>query len=64
MMTFALDKRQCPGQSLGISELHSTIPNILADYKFEVEEEGQLEFSTTLRFTGAKLKVSKVGMDD
>ena len=59
IMMFSLGQRNCPGQSLGISELHSTIPKLLANYEFELEDEGKLQFSTTLRFTGARLKVSK-----
>ena len=57
---FSLGMRNCPGQSLGMAELHSMIPRLLVPYTFELEAEGELEFATTMRYASSRLKVRKV----
>ena len=55
-MPFALGKRNCIGQSLAVAELYSVLPRLLAEYTFDVETEGELEFFLTLKYVGAQLK--------
>merc|ERR1712045_730701 len=63
LMNFVLGNRDCVGQTLALSEMYSVLPKILSDYKFEVEEEGKLDFFLTLKYSGARLKPSKYNKD-
>ena len=60
IMMFSLGQRNCPGQSLALVELYSAIPKLLTAYTFELEAEGRLEYFTTMKRVGARLKASKV----
>uniref|UniRef100_A0A6S8YL43 Cytochrome P450 n=2 Tax=Chaetoceros debilis TaxID=122233 RepID=A0A6S8YL43_9STRA len=57
---FAYGARNCPGQSLAMAELYSTIPKILSEYKLELEKEGKLDYFLTLKYVGAKLRASRL----
>jgi cytochrome P450 len=57
---FSRGQRNCPGQSLALVELYSAIPKLLTAYTFELEAEGRLEYFTTMKRVGARLKASKV----
>lgn len=57
---FSLGNRNCPGQSLAVAELYSSVPRLIAKYKFEVETEGELEHFLTLKHVGTRLKASLV----
>ena len=61
LMSFSLGNRDCIGQSLAVAEIYSVLPRLLTDYKFEVEEEGNLEHFLTLKYVGARLKPIKIG---
>lgn len=61
LMTFSLGIRDCVGKSLAVAEIYSVLPRLLTDYKFEVEEEGILDFFLTLKYVGARLKPTKIG---
>jgi len=54
------EQRNCPGKPLRLAEWYSAIPKLVADYKFEVEDQGTLTFSGTMSYSGASVKVSKV----
>jgi cytochrome P450 len=60
MMPFALGSRNCPGQSLAMAEIHSVLPAILAQYSFELVEEGNPEYFLTLKYRGTKLLAKKL----
>jgi cytochrome P450 len=60
VMTFACGARDCPGKSLAHAELETSIALLLADYKFEVVDEGKLDYFILLGYTGAQLKVSRI----
>eukprot|EP01083_Nonionella_stella_P021517 59662_1 len=57
---FSHGARNCPGQSLAMAELYSTIPKILSEYKLELENEGKLDYFLTLKYVGAKLRASRL----
>lgn len=60
MMSYALGNRDCIGQALAIAEIYSVLPMLLAEYKFDIEEEGKLESFLTLHYTGARLKPTRI----
>uniref|UniRef100_A0A7R9WUV5 Cytochrome P450 n=1 Tax=Craspedostauros australis TaxID=1486917 RepID=A0A7R9WUV5_9STRA len=60
VVAFALGSRNCPGQSLAVSELYSVLPSILSKYEFELVAEGNLDFFMTLKYTDTKLHVKRV----
>jgi cytochrome P450 len=60
VLTFAVGNRNCIGQSLATAELNSVVPRLLLDYSFELEEEGELDFFLTLKYSGARLKATRV----
>jgi len=60
MMNFSLGARNCPGQRLATAELYSCIPLLFSQYKFEVVEEGKLEFFLTHKFVGTRLRAVKI----
>jgi len=60
LMTFAVGNRDCVGRSLADAEIYSILPRLLIDYKFEVEEEGNLDFFLTLKYVGARLKATRI----
>lgn len=60
LLTFALGKRNCIGQSLATTELRSALPVLLSKYHFEVVKEGRLDYFLTLKYAGAQIKATKV----
>jgi len=59
-MVFSLGNRNCIGQSLAMAQIYSTISKLLANYSFEVEDEGELDYFLTLKYVGCRLKASMV----
>lgn len=57
---FAVGPRSCPGQSLAMAEIFSTMPRLLQKYSFEIVDEGALDFFLTFKIRGARLKVTKL----
>lgn len=57
---FALGKRNCAGQRLATTELHSCIPLLFLKYKFEVAEEGKLSYLATYKYEGTRLNAVKL----
>jgi cytochrome P450 len=57
---FSVGPRSCPGRSLAMAEINSTLPRLLEGYSFEVVEEGELDFFLTLKVLGARLKATKL----
>jgi len=57
---FSVGHRNCVGQSLAVSEMHSVLSRLSSEYKFEIEAEGQLENFLTLKYLGARLKASTI----
>ena len=49
LLPFALGVRNCIGQHLGLSEIYSVLSRLVADYKFDIENEGYLEHFLTLK---------------
>ena len=60
LMGFSHGMRNCVGQSLAMAEIYSTIPKLLANYSFEVEDEGELDYFLTLKYVGCRLMASMV----
>lgn len=57
---FSLGNRNCPGQRLAMAEINSTLPRLLQNFKFELEDEGKLDFFLTFKFLGAKLRAIQI----
>ena len=62
LFTFSRGNRSCVGQSLAMSELYAIIPTLLSRYDFEIVDEGKLAFFFTLKYAGARLKVSRASL--
>ena len=57
---FALGPRNCPGRSLAMSEINSTIPRLLREYRFELVDEGTPHYFLTLKYAKAQLRPVKL----
>lgn len=57
---FSLGIRNCIGQSLAVAELHSVLPVMFQNYQFKLDEEGELDYFLTLKYSGSRLKVSRL----
>ena len=53
-------KRNCIGQSLTMAEMNSVLPRLLSRYKFHTETQGELDYFLTLKYAGARLRVSRI----
>jgi cytochrome P450 len=60
LLPFAAGSRNCIGQSLAKAELDSVLPRLLSSYDFELVQEGKLDYFLTLKFSGARLKATRV----
>lgn len=60
VISFSLGARNCIGQSLATAELMSVLPKVLSNYRFELAQEGTLEYFFTLKFKGARLRAIKI----
>jgi len=60
IFTFSLGSRNCPGQSLAMAEIQSTLPRLLKQYEFFLVEEGTIDYFLTLKYFGAKLQAKKI----
>jgi cytochrome P450 len=61
-LMFSLGNRNCIGQSLALAELHSVLPRLIQHYRLELIEPGHLDYFLTLKFHGAKIKLTKIAV--
>jgi len=59
LLTFSIGNRSCPGQSLAMAEVYTFLPEFFLNHKVEVVDEGRPDYFLTLKYKGAKLRVSK-----
>jgi len=59
LLTFSIGNRSCPGQSLAMAEVYTFLPEFFLNHKVELIDEGSINCFLTMKFKGAKLKVSK-----
>ena len=60
LLTFAAGTRNCVGQALAMAELESVLPRLLSTYRFTIEEEGNLDFFVSLKFSGTRLRAERL----
>ena len=59
-MNFSLGKQNCVGQSLANAEIHTLIPLICSRFELEIEDEGSIHYSLTLKPRNLFIKAKKV----
>jgi len=59
LLTFSTGNRSCPGQSLAMAEVYTFLSEFFLSYKVELVDEGRPDYFLTLKYKGAKLKVTK-----
>lgn len=59
LLTFSVGNRSCPGQSLAMAEVYTFLPEFFLNYRVELVDEGSINYFLTMKYKGAKLKVSK-----
>jgi cytochrome P450 len=60
VMNFALGKQNCVGQSLANAEIHTLIPLICSKFELELEDEGSIDYSLTLKPINTLIKAKKL----
>jgi cytochrome P450 len=60
VMDFALGKQSCIGKSLANAEIHTLIPLICSKFELELEDEGRMDFSLTLKPIKTLIKAKKL----
>lgn len=60
VIPFAIGIRNCMGQRLATAELNCALAILMSKYKFELVDEGKMDFFLTLKYAGAKLRATRV----
>ena len=60
LIPFALGNRDCIGQRLANAEIDHCVPYLFSKYKFELVEKGNPDYFLTLKYSGSKLKATKI----
>ena len=60
IMPFSLGNRDCIGQRLANAELDYCVPYLFSNYKFEIVEKGDPDYFLTWKYSGTKLKATKI----